>query len=62
MKYAKSTNKQRRERGDWPHNERMVWESQQAWMEERKNPLNGVISIIPRYSPGKTYVKEKQGA
>jgi hypothetical protein len=58
MKYSKTTNKQRRERGDWPHNGRMIWESQLAWMQEFRDKVTGVISYKPMFSSGKTYRKE----
>lgn len=56
MKYVKSTNKQRRERGDWPNNGTYKHISQYAWMEEVHKP-GGVVTYVPRYSEGKTYRK-----
>ena len=56
--YSKSTNKQRRERGDWPNNGRYFHVSQDAWMQEVKDK-NGVVSYKPMYNEGKTYRKPK---
>lgn len=58
--HSKSTNKQRRERGDWPNNERYFHVSQDAWMQEVKDKEGNVIAIKPMYNEGKTYKKAKR--
>ena len=57
----KSTNAMRRTAREWPHNERMFFTAQEAWMQEFKN-ADGTVGYKPMYSKGVNYVKPKEPA